>query len=330
MTSSPDTDLFAAGHAKAEHRTPNTGHGVSAVIPAFNNADTIAEALESVAGQTCPVAEAIVVDDGSGDRTAEIARATIERCGLPGVVLRQENAGPAAARNRGVAAAKSEWIAFLDADDTWFPWRTETQMRLADANSPVLCWCGDAMRMGESDGADKTPGKPVDPLFRRIGVDDLIRNNAVATSTVLLRKRDFDAVGGFDPSFRGPEDFDLWLRLASSSPLAFVDAPLAGYRHRAGSLSRDERRFLPEVLGVLRKTFGPGGVLERSQHLRPMAESTQHWNASWMAFVRGDRSAAIALWRTAWRLNRSGAERVPRPWWRLLARYLVGRMREEG
>lgn len=87
---------------------------VAVVIAVFNGEDFLAEALESVRAQTRPVDEVIVVDDGSTDRSAEIAR------GVPGVVVvQQENGGPAAARNRGIALARSDYLAMLDADDLW-------------------------------------------------------------------------------------------------------------------------------------------------------------------------------------------------------------------
>lgn len=301
-------------------------HSVSAVLPAFNNADTIAEALESVAAQTVPACEVIVVDDGSSDDTATVAGACIARLRLPGRVLRQENAGPAAARNRGVEAARGDWIAFLDADDMWFGWRLGLQMEMASRHAEIGCWCGQSVRWTERDST----GEPARPSgncrFREITTDDLLVNNEVATSTVLVSRKRLDEAGGFDPSFRGPEDFDLWLRLAAVARIAMVEAPLARYRVRPGSLSLDDRTFLPQVMRVLDKAFGTGGVLSGGKCDRRLAESTQCWNASWMAFQRGDRRMALRLLWRARRQNRAAAGPVRRPWWRLAARYAIGKI----
>ncbi|OGV85771.1 MAG: hypothetical protein A2340_15445 [Lentisphaerae bacterium RIFOXYB12_FULL_60_10] len=85
--------------------------------------------------------------------------------------------------------------------------------------------------------------------------------NPVATSTVLLRRDVFEAVGGFDEQFRGPEDYDLWMRVADRGTVLKLETPLARYRHREGSLSVDDRKFLPQVIRVIEKAYGPGGVL---------------------------------------------------------------------
>jgi glycosyltransferase involved in cell wall biosynthesis len=159
---------------------------------------------------------------------------------------------------------------------------------------------------------------------RALVLDDFITNNPVATSTVLVRKSAVESVGGFDGSFIGPEDYDLWLRLVVRFTMALIKLPLAEYRMQSGSLSMDDRRFLPQVFRVLDKAFGPGGVLADRPELRRKAEGSQYWNASWMAFNRGNRRLAIRYWGRAyggyWMEGRS----PKRAWWRLLIRYILG------
>jgi hypothetical protein len=159
------------------------------------------------------------------------------------------------------------------------------------------------------------------------GIDlaEFVRNNPVATSTVLVRRDVLTGAGGFDESFRGPEDFDLWMRIGTGHALRRLDCPLSRYRVQAGSLSMDERRFLPEVLRVLEKAFAPGGALSGHPEWRGSAISNQLWNASWMAFNRGARGTAIALWARAYARNLQSSQRVDRPWLRLLLRYVVGK-----
>ncbi len=293
-------------------------HAISAVIPAYNSAATIVEALDSVLAQTVQVDQIIVVDDGSSDVTPAVVR---ER--YPGVrLIRQANGGPAAARNRGVAEATGEWIAFLDADDVWLPGRLERELAcVADHADAIMCCAG---RRGVEEHTAGERGATGDTC-REIGLEELARHNPIVTSTVLLKRAAFHSAGGFDERFRGPEDYDLWIRVAASGRILALAEPLAGYRHRPGSLSLDERRFLPQVLRVLDKAFGPAGALQGLQDWRNAALATQYQQASWMAFSRGARLTAVRYLAVAWARNCRGPRRVAKAWPALLYRYLLGR-----
>jgi hypothetical protein len=118
--------------------------------------------------------------------------------------------------------------------------------------------------------------------------------NPVATSTVLVKRTALEAVGGFDERFRGPEDYDLWMRIATRFPIGVIRIPLAFYRERPGSLSMDDRTFLPEVLKVLDKAYGPGGAL-RNCGPRARAAGYQHLACAWMAAERGAMGRAWGL-----------------------------------
>src|SRR5829696_4721541 len=122
---------------------------ISAIVPAYNAERFIADAVRSVLGQSIPVIECVVVDDGSGDRTAEVA----ETFGPPVVVVRQENRGVSGARNRGVTASRGQLLAFLDADDSWHPTRLERQLNaLASSPAHEAVVCG--TRMVDAHGAE--------------------------------------------------------------------------------------------------------------------------------------------------------------------------------
>ena len=231
------------------------------------------------------------------------------------------NLGPAAARNKGIQMATGDWIAFLDADDAWLPWRLDQQLRLADQRPEVVLWC--AGRIAFGDPLLQPPSTDISTQF--FGLTDLVENNPITTTTVLVKKAVLDDVGGFDESFRGPEDYDLWMRIASQFCMAKMDTPVCRYRQTVGSLSMDDRTFLPEVSRVLEKAYGAGGAMEDHPEWKRIAFSTQHWNASWMAFQRGARGRAMALWWRAWMLNLLAVRRIPRPWWPLLFRYMMGR-----
>jgi hypothetical protein len=264
---------------------------VSVVIAAYNEAETIRDALRSVLAQTVPPAEIVVVDDGSTDDTARIVVREFPGCRL----IAQANAGPAAARNRGIAASTGAWVAFLDADDAWAPRKLEWQLRSAAVEPTVDVWCGEAARVNADGGPiPESSPEPGGGEVRPIPLREFLDHNPVATSTVLIRRRALEALGGFDERFRGPEDYDLWLRAAARFRIGFLAAPLAFYRYRTGRLSTDDRTFLPQVLGVLDKAYRPGGVL-RGQSGKRRAVGYQYLAASWMAAERGATGRALRL-----------------------------------
>lgn len=316
---------------------------ISVIIPAYNSAATVVQALDSVVAQTFSDWEVIVVDDRSTDDTAAIVEAWIRgrnegshRGSGPDfhpppstlhprfLLLRlEDNAGPAAARNRGIELARGEWLAFLDADDAWLPQRLETQMRFVSNHPEVALLCGLTERLGEEASLHPPPAT-LDPSvpFRLLSLEEFAVHNPVATSTVLVRRSAVNDAGGFDPRFRGPEDYDLWMRIASRYAMAILDMPLALYRHRPGSLSLDERRFLPQVLRVLDKAFGPDGALSGHPELRRRSVANQYWNAAWMAFNRGSRGTALRYLVRAVALDRRVGGTLKS---RVLWRYLFGK-----
>ena len=179
---------------------------VSVVIPAFNRAGVIGDALSSVHAQTRPPLETIVVDDASTDGTAELAEHEGAR-----VIRLQQNRGAARARNEGIRAATGDAIALLDSDDYWEPHHLETVASLLEQN-PEAAAAGTAVRMvGARTGVWKgrIPEGPPAVVIREAFKDWL-----TPTTTTIVRREALTAVGGYDESERYSEDFDLWLRLA--------------------------------------------------------------------------------------------------------------------
>jgi glycosyltransferase involved in cell wall biosynthesis len=212
----------------------------SVIIPAYNAERYIAQAIKSCLNQTYPPHEIIVVDDASTDGTAAVA----ESFPSPVRLIRlTENLGVSVARNRGVEASTGDWIAFLDADDWFLPEKLERQQCCALENKEaVLIYT--AARILAADGSQRdgrfvTPTK-LWPLLRY--------RNPIFLSTAVVRRDAFDAVGGFDPSLRNGQDWDLWLRIAarySVGKFAAMPEPLAFYRQLAGSLSSSAMRSFP-------------------------------------------------------------------------------------
>lgn len=202
---------------------------IAAVIPAYNSAASLSLAIASAKGQTRPPDEIIVVDDGSSDDSAAVATAAGAR------VVRQENAGPGAARNTGIAATTAEWIALLDADDCWRPERIARQLALIDDPRTGLVYAGHEV-------AGKTP--PMPPA--ETDFELLWERNRVPTSSVLLRRAAWEQVGGFNPrrDLIGVEDYNLWLRIAHAGwRLLGVEERLVEYQPSTASLTSQTRRF---------------------------------------------------------------------------------------
>lgn len=205
---------------------------ISVVIPAYNAERTIIRTLESVFAQTFPPHEIIVVDDGSQDRTAEVVSQLAPRVRL----IRQGNAGPAAARNHGIREATGEWIALLDSDDTWLPEKLQRQAReLRPDVALVHCYIVEA----------------VDEVDAELDFETLWRGNRIGTSSVILSKSAFNAVGGFNEDRRmmGVEDYNLWLRLAGAGlKIVTVKEPLSSYTRTETSLSLQTTRVIQAEL----------------------------------------------------------------------------------
>lgn len=180
----------------------------SVIVPLYNKQAHIAATLASVADQTYAPFEVIVVDDGSTDDSASMVIAAK----LPGLrIVAQANAGPALARNRGIAEATGDWIAFLDADDLWLPDHLETLAGLIHAHPIADVVSSGYVRARRADMPDILASRrPRQPLGL---VDFLNDHQLVHTSVVAVRAATVRAQGGFKPKWPG-EDLELWTRLA--------------------------------------------------------------------------------------------------------------------
>src|SRR5262245_40001432 len=180
---------------------------VSVVIPTYNYASFVVQAVESALAQRWLGAmEVIVVDDGSTDDTCERLAPFRDRIRY----IRQRNQGLSAARNTGIRQARYEWIALLDSDDVWHPDKTRVQLEAVGGN-PSIGFVG-------------TPPGPIPdsrlPLraaeaVRELGVRDFMVGTPLGPSSTMVRRRAFERVGFFDETLRSVEDRDMWLRLAA-------------------------------------------------------------------------------------------------------------------
>lgn len=192
---------------------------VSVIIPTFNRTDFLPKAIDSVLAQTYPHYELIVVDDGSEDDTPELVAGYGEQVKY----IRQENRGPAAARNRGVAAARYNLLAFLDSDDRFVADKLKIQVRAMQENPTCLVshtgetWYRNGQIMNQKNKHKKNSGD----IFNQS-----LELCAVGMSTVMMHRELFQHYGLFDEKFPCCEDYELWLRVSAAEKFLLVDQPL--------------------------------------------------------------------------------------------------------
>lgn len=214
---------------------------VSIVLPAYNREKTIGAAIRSVLRQTYSDFELIVVDDGSQDGTVEAARAVQDS--RIRVLALEENRGAGGARNAGIQAARAPWVAFQDSDDEWLPEKLSRQMaRLAEGGF-IAAYCGMAIVKATPSGRTKLAYLPRPETLHVEGeiAASLVRESFVSTQTLVARREEILAVGGFDESLPALEDWDLAMRLAQRGRFAFVDAPLVHQTFSENSITLSVR-----------------------------------------------------------------------------------------
>lgn len=212
---------------------------ISVVMPAYNSADFIREAIESVLNQTYPHFELIVIDDGSSDNTVQIVEEYQARD--PRVkLIKQQNAGVGAARNVGISTAQHPWIALMDSDDIALPERFEKQIAAIEANPDVVMWSSETRNMSDT-GQARQESKYGGPTSRE-EFNDLRRRGQMiylATTAAIFRKDIAEQIGGFDPRFRSAGDTEFWDRMAAHGPTLALAEPLVLYRlHRQGIMAK--------------------------------------------------------------------------------------------
>lgn len=232
---------------------------VSVIIPTYNSAQYVVEAVESVLAQTWRDFEILVVDDGSTDETEQVMR----RYEPPVRYIRQANGGVAVARNRGIRESRGRYIAFLDADDTWLPQKLEQQMNLINQQRDAGV-CYSAFTLVDTDlhplGISRSQRQSS-------ALEDLlIRGNIVGSiCTVLCKRSLFDLVGGFDPALSQCADWDMYVRLAAQTKFLYLDEPLVTYRQHSTNMSHNAPLLEHDSIQVLTKGFA---MAELSESLR--------------------------------------------------------------
>lgn len=242
------------------------GAPVSVVIPCYRCSETIAASVASIAAQTLQPAEVLLVDDASGDGTLQALHALAERYprGWIKVIGSPVNGGPSCARNLGWAQARQEYIAFLDADDSWAPRKLELQMAALRAD-PCIALIAHRMQVIDRDAAPPPLSSPVRVAL--VGRRRMLLNNPFPTASVVLRR---DLPFRFNEQFRRVEDFLLWAQIAFSGyrctklnqTLAFWHKPTYGASGLSGDLAAMHRAGKEVRHELLRL-----GLVSRSEHV---------------------------------------------------------------
>lgn len=225
---------------------------VSVIIPTYNRALLLKEAIDSVLAQDYRNFELIVVDDGSTDQTPEILNTYRENL----TALRQHNQGVSSARNAGIAAASGNLVAFLDSDDLWLPSKLSRQVEFFNANPKAqICqteetWIRNNVRVNPKKRHKKISGMIFEPSLKLC---------LVSPSAVMIRKNLFENVGLFDENLPACEDYDLWLRISCRYPVYLIETPLiikrGGHADQLSRLPGLDRYRIQSIQKILKSNL---------------------------------------------------------------------------
>lgn len=271
---------------------------VTVIVPAYNIRPYIAAALTSLERQTLADFEALVVDDGSTDGTAEVVEPFCRRDGRFRL-LRKANGGLSSARNWGLHHARADYIALLDGDDAYAPGKLEAHAALLDTH-PEVAVVYSASRVMRDDGrltGYSLSGRPVhpDPVLAL-----LCKNFVGHGSNAVFRRSLVEVVGAFDETLRSAEDMDFWLRVAAANLGGFWrdPRPLVHYRVRPGGLSFNVAQMQRSAEQVLEAAYRR--TPERVQPILPTARAYQCRFLARLALTAGDLESAQRFIDRAW------------------------------
>jgi GT2 family glycosyltransferase len=279
----------------------------SVVVPCHNAAPYIATTLRAILAQDGVALDVVVVDDGSTDGSADLVSKQFPQVR----VIRQANAGVAAARNAGLHAGRADWVAFCDADDLWLPGKLAAQFELLgthpSARMAYTAWHVWHSQAAEPDAAWLARLSGTDQLQAGQGASgwiypELLMDCVVWTSTVLARRDLLLGLGGFDENLRVGEDYDLWLRASRQTPILRVPRPYALYRIHAHNTTRraptanHKARVVERALAQWGYTAPDGRIADRRAVAAGLARSWSDFAGAQLG--AGDpRAARQSAWK---------------------------------
>jgi len=273
---------------------------VSVVLAAYNATWCIERALDSVMCQTAPVAEVVLCDDGSTDGTPELVE---RRYGMRVRVLRLPHRNAAAARSEGLAAARADWLAFMDADDWWEPNKIERQLGFIESH-PDIAWISSDGDFLSAEGVLRPSwlSDYFDTVEDRVGdlFPLLVPRCFPLMSSSMVRRDAYVAVGGMDPTIAYSHDYELWLRVSARYPAALMADRLVHYWYHEGSLSRRMEARHRDDLEVMRRVAA-GRMREDApmQRLAAVRASALAFDIAILCMREGRMDEARGLFRAA-------------------------------
>jgi glycosyltransferase involved in cell wall biosynthesis len=270
---------------------------VSIIIPTYNSATYLKQAIDSVLAQTHRDFEILVIDDGSTDDTADL----MNGYGAAVRYLRQPNHGVATARNRGIEESRGEYVAFLDADDVWLPDKLERQIEaLEQYPGRGACYTDFFVVAPDLTVQTRISHAQQGHTFEAL----LLKGNVVGTpSSVICRREDVRQVGGFDPSFSYGADWEMWIRLASVTEFVHVREPLVLYRQHDGNMSRNIALLEDDSVRLLAKGFATEGISQELCRKKQKALARNYLVLAGSYFHAGDYLDSFRCARKAVRLD---------------------------
>jgi len=251
---------------------------VSVIIPTYNSAQYITEALDSVFKQTHKNMEVIVIDDGSSDNTEEVLKDYADRI----TYIKKENGGPASARNKGLEIAKGDFIAFLDADDLWLKDKLKWQLKAMDKETGLV---------GVSNDEDASlEGEPEGVSF-----EDMVVKNRFCNSSILIKRECVKKLGVFDEreEFKAVEDWDLWMRIIKEYDGILLNKKIVEIRPTENSISAPSQagKMLNNEKAVLDKNLNGS---DDFKVLKKKALGYRYFCAAWAYYVSKDTNKAFS------------------------------------
>jgi glycosyltransferase involved in cell wall biosynthesis len=286
---------------------------VSVVIPVYNGAAYLEQALASILRQNVGDVEIVVVDDGSTDDTPRVLDGYRGRI----MALRQANGGMASARTRGIRAARGELVAFVDADDYWLDDKLAPQLSVFARRPDVGLVYSNALFQQGNRLLPQTLFDIYSPHRGRV-FDKLLIASFIPVASVVVRRQCLDAVGLFDERLIICADYDLWLRLAARYDVDYVDAPLVVYRRHDGNITHNVEHALREAIGITRR-HAVAAELAKTRRVRRRL-SNLSWQLGMVHLEQGNLARARATLLEAARLDPS----APRPYAAYLLSFIGG------
>jgi len=308
--------MIAASCCQSEILPENENQGwlrsitkVSVIIPTYNRAGYLGEAIQSVLDQAFGDFELIVVDDGSTDSTREVVSSFIDTRVR---YIYQENGGVSSARNTGIKASEAEYIAFIDSDDIWLPGNLELKVKLLDSRPEVGLVCSDAYFFDNNTGTtlgrrwhDRTLHDWVnlEKIAKQPLKELLYKGCFIMPQATMIRRRVFATVGYFDESLPTSEDWDLFVRIFQRFPLEIIDIPLLKIRRHGTSLSENQEKVYRGAVVAVNKAIGSGSFSGEELKLLKERLAFEHSRYGRWALISGKEAAARKALLTSIRIN---------------------------